>query len=237
MMTKLIQIYKILLETFGSQGWWPVTPVGGCHGEISYKPIYGIATKTEKQRFEIIIGAILTQNTAWKNVEKALINLSRENLVDIRKIRAASTKKLATLIKSAGYYNQKANRLKIIAKYLYENYKGNLRAFFNQNTEKLRHELIAIKGIGSETADSILLYAGDKPSFVIDAYTKRIFSRIGLCDEAVSYEELKNLFEKNLEENLNIYKEYHALIVELGKNTCRTKPLCDKCPVKNLCDY
>ena len=205
-MTKLKQIYNLLLGNFGSQGWWPVTAIG-CRGS-EVKPVYGMATKTEKQRFEIIIGAILTQNTAWKNVEKALINLNKENLVDIRRIRAVSTQKLAKLIKPAGYFNQKADRLKIFAKYLFEKYKGNLRAFFNQDTEKLRTELLTIKGIGPETADSILLYAGDKPNFVVDAYTRRIFSRLGLCSKDVSYDELKAIFENSLEKDIKLYNEY-----------------------------
>jgi len=236
-MTQLKQIYNLLLEHFGHQGWWPVTAIGGCKGDLPDKPMYGLKTKNEKQRFEIILGAILTQNTAWTNVEKALVALNWEGLIDIRKIRAASKEKLAELIKPSGYYNQKAIKLKAMAKYLHDNYKGNLRAFFNQSTDKLRDELLVIKGIGPETADSILLYAGDKPSFVIDAYTRRIFSRVGLCYDTDSYDDVKKMFEDELEKNAEVYNEYHALIVELGKNICKTKPICNKCPISELCNY
>ncbi len=229
-MTNILNIYNKLLEHFGAQNWWPVT------NENSVKPTYKKRDRlTERQKLEICVGAILTQNTAWKNVEVAIENLNKENLIDIRKIKKIDKKKLARLIKSSGYYNQKAVKLKIFAKYLAENYKGNLKEFFKKDTEKLRDELLSIKGIGPETADSIILYAAEKPIFVIDAYTKRIFKRLGYKEE--TYEELQNLFMENLEKDAKLFNEYHALLVELGKNICKTEPLCDKCPLKDLCKY
>ena len=229
-MNRILGIYNILLENFGSQNWWPVT------NENSVKPTYEKRDRlTERQKFEICVGAILTQNISWKNVEVAIINLNKENLIDIRKIKKIDKKKLANLIKSSGYYNQKAIKLKIFAKYLAENYKGNLKEFLKKSIEKLREELLAIKGVGKETADSIILYAAEKPIFVIDAYTKRIFNRLGYKEE--NYEELQNLFMENLEKDANLFNEYHALIVELGKKYCKTEPLCDRCPLKELCRH
>ncbi len=228
-----MEIYERLLGAFGRQGWWPVTPTD-CRGE-EVRPIYNIVTKTEKQKFEICVGAILTQNTNWKNVEIAIENLNKENLIDIRKIKKIDRKKLANLIKSSGYYNQKVIKLKTFAKYLAENYKGNLKIFFSKDVETLREELLTIKGIGPETADSIILYAAAKPIFVIDAYTKRIMNRIGFKEE--TYEGLQNLFMENLDKDAKLFNEYHALLVELGKIICKTKPLCDKCPLKDVCRY
>ncbi|MFH0876040.1 MAG: endonuclease III domain-containing protein [archaeon] len=224
------KIYENLLSHFSSQNWWPVT------NENSVKPTYEKRERlTERQKFEICIGAILTQNTNWKNVESAIENLNRENLIDIRKIKKSDSKKLALLIKSSGYYNQKTIKLKEFARYIAEEYKGNLKEFFKKDTEKLRNELLKIKGIGPETADSIILYAAQKPAFVIDAYTKRIFNRIGYKEE--TYEQLQDLFMKNLDKDVNLFGEYHALIVELGKNICKTEPLCEKCPIKDMCSY
>ena len=197
------QIYNILYKEFGSQKWWPA--------------------KTKNKQFEIIIGAILTQNTSWKNVEKAINNLEKAKLISINKIKTAGKQKLAKLIKPSGYYNQKAERLKIIAN------------FFSKNKSPTREELLAVKGIGPETADSILLYAFNKPFFVIDAYTKRIFSRIGLCKGKCEYNELQELFQKNLSKKTKLFNEYHALLVELGKRYCRKKPDCKQCIINKLC--
>jgi endonuclease-3 related protein len=216
-MNKIQQIYKILHKAYGKQGWWPTTPKNQLHPKHN-----GIHPKTTKQKFEIIIGAILTQNTSWKNVEKAIFNLNKEKLVNINKIKKVKRKKLASLIRPSGYYNQKAEKLKIAAE------------FFSKNKNPKRSELLAVKGIGPETADSILLYAFQKPYFVIDAYTKRIFSRIGICKPDIKYEDLQSIFHKNLK-NTKIFNEYHALLVELGKQFCTTKPKCNNCPVNNSC--
>ena len=217
-MDKVYEIFKILYKKFGPQRWWPVK-----------------SKKDDQAKFEIIIGAILTQNTAWKNVEKAIDNLHQHNLININRIAKLSTKKLASLIKSAGYYNQKAVRLKEIAKHL-TNYK-NISEFLNKDINKLRKELLNIKGIGLETADSIILYAANKPIFVIDAYTKRIFSRLGMCNKQTSYEELQKFFMENLPLDYKIFNEYHALLVELGKHYCKKKPNCVGCPLRNICKY
>ncbi|EHP86596.1 endonuclease III domain-containing protein [Methanotorris formicicus] len=211
----LLKIYHLLLSHFGYQNWWP--------GET---------------RYEVVIGAVLTQNTSWKNVEKAIENLKKENLIDEIKILNTDIEKLKKLIKPAGFYNIKAERLKNITKFIVENYKNteNL-AKLSIKLEDLRKEILNVKGIGKETADSILLYALDREIFVIDAYTRRIFSRLRIIEGGEEYDEIRGIFEKNLPKDLKIYKEYHALIVELGKHYCKKKnPVCEKCPLHNLCD-
>lgn len=226
-MNKIKLIYNELYSAFGPQGWWPLTIKGYESKHYVGRP------KKDKQRFEIIIGAILTQNTNWKNVEKALYNLSKNGLIDIKKIGKVSQKRLGGLIKPAGYYNQKAERLKIIANYILDKYKGDINKFFKKNIWDLRAELLAIKGIGPETADSITLYSAEKPIFVIDGYTKRIFERLGF--KAKDYDGWQNLFMDNLKHDLDLFKEYHALLVELGKRNCKTKPDCNGCIVSSIC--
>ncbi|MDP6548389.1 MAG: endonuclease III domain-containing protein [Candidatus Woesearchaeota archaeon] len=223
-------IYQKLLKSFGPQHWWPVTKDNDKNPKY-HKNI----NLNEKQKLEIIFGAILTQNTSWKNVEKAIINLNKHNLIDVKKTIKIDNKKLAHIIKSSGYHNQKAKKLKNFSGFLLENYNGNLKELFGNDIGKLRHELLSVNGIGPETADSIVLYAAKKPIFVIDAYTKRIMNRIGFKEE--SYDELQELFMDNLEHNGNIFNEYHALLVELGKNRCKTKPVCEECPLMKMCEY
>ena len=173
----------------------------------------------DKQRFEIITGAILTQNTSWKNVEKAIGNLNKAKLIDIDRIIKIKKQKLANLIKPAGYYNQKAERLKIIAE------------FIKKNPNPAREQLLEVKGIGPETADSILLYAFNRPFFVIDAYTKRIFVNLGFIDEKADYDKIKKLFEDNLKPDPAIYQEYHALLVEHAKRYYAKKGEYHNCPL------
>ena len=208
-MNKLKQIFNILLKEYGPQGWWPV------QGKY-----YSDKSKNKNEIFEICIGAILTQNTAWKNVEKALKNLYPISPI---KIKELSDEKLKTAIQPAGYFNQKADYLKIFTDY-----------FLNIKTIPLREELLSIKGVGNETADSILLYAFNQPEFVIDLYTKRIFERLGLIKDK-SYLETKELFEKNLNKEVNLFQEYHALIVEHAKRFCQKQPKCNDCPLKKEC--
>ena len=210
----LMNIYNKLLSYFGAQHWWPA-----------------------ETRYEVVIGAVLTQNTSWKNVERALENLKKENLVDEKKILDVDIGKLKELIKPAGFYNIKAERLKSITKYIVDNYRTtDDLAKTEKDIKSLRNELLAIKGIGKETADSILLYALDKPIFVVDAYTRRIFSRFGITDKNMDYDEIRLIFENNILLDLNTYKEYHALIVELGKNYCKKRnPLCNECPLHLWC--
>lgn len=238
---KLEAIYNSMLKEYGSQGWWPVTPVGSCRGS-SPKPIYGAALNGERQKYEVIFGAILTQNTSWKNVEKAIICLNEKGLMSPDEIIKSDHSKLAECIRSSGYYNQKAERLKIISSFLKKN---PLKKLENMGIEELRSLLLNLKGIGQETADSIMLYALEKPVFVIDAYTKRIMSRIGLCrkeiknakgiNKEVKYEYLQDLFMKNLSKDAKLFNEYHALFVEHAKRHCMVKPVCKDCILGKKC--
>ena len=214
-MNTLTRIYNILYKEYGPQKWWPTTLEGDLH------PSYHGRKLDERQRFEVIAGAILTQNTAWKNVEKAIIELNKAKVLDIKSIRKIDIKKLAKLIRSAGYYNQKAERLKTVTK------------FFDGRKDINREELLNINGIGPETADSILLYAFEKPYFVIDAYTKRIMSRIGF--KFKDYDELQKLFMNELKPDAKLFNEYHALLVELAKRQCKTKPERKGCPTYKIC--
>ncbi len=219
-MRKLMQIYGLLLEKHGRQNWWPVTAGKGSN------------------EFEVMVGAILTQNTAWRNVEKAIAGLAKKQLLSPGKMAAADEKELASAIRPVGYYNQKAERLKILSRHIVGNYndKGGISAMKKKSAAELRAELLELKGIGPETADSMLLYALNKPVFVVDAYTRRTFSRIGLCKSDSSYEELQKLFMESLPQKKEMFNEYHALIVEHGKNICRKEPLCSICPLLKLCE-
>ena len=211
MLPLLITVYKSLYRTFGPQHWWPA-----------------------KTKFEIIVGAILTQQTTWKNVEKAIKNLRENRLLTIKSLANAPLKKIEELVQPAGYYHQKSKRLREISTYFLNHYQGNLNKFFKKRTKNLREELLALRGIGKETADSILLYAGEKRIFVVDAYTRRILSRLGLL-QADDYDRIRMFFENNLPEKIKIYQEFHALLVKLGKEFCKRKPLCKLCPLNGLC--
>lgn len=223
-MNNIQLIYDKLYNAFGPQGWWPLTISGHKTRHHSGEP------KNDRHMLEIIIGAILTQNTSWKNVEKALYNLSKNNLIGLEKLKKIKKDKLAELIRPSGYYNQKAERLKIMADFLLKNPMEKLKKL---PTEELRKKLLDVKGIGPETADSIILYAFQKPAFVIDAYTKRIFERLGFKEK--TYEQLQKLFTDSLEKDHKVFNEYHALLVELGKNYCRKTPACIECPLNETC--
>ena len=229
-MQNLILIYNRLHSHFGPQHWWPVT----LDGEIEPKYHRNIVLN-ERQKLEICFGAILAQSTNWRNAEKAIINLNKNNLISINKILKIENEKLARIIKSSGYHNQKAKKLKNFCEFLLNNYNGKLELLFKNNIGDLRKQLLSINGVGPETADSIVLYAAKKPIFVVDAYTKRIFSRIG-CKEK-TYDEFQKLFMSSLPNSERLFNEYHALIVELGKSICKKKPLCYKCPINMHCDY
>ena len=207
----LTEIYQLLFERFGPQHWWP--------GE---------------SRFEIITGAILTQNTNWANVEKAIANLKADDLLTEEKLYNINISQLAELIRPAGYYNIKAKRLKNFINWLFENYDGGLANLEGANTEQLRGELLSVKGIGRETADSILLYAFERPVFVVDAYTARVVFRHGLIEPEADYEQLRELFQSNLPQDTKLFNEYHALLVKAGKEFCRPKARCDNCPLEKL---
>lgn len=221
-------LYQQLQGYFGKQYWWPID--NNYHKKNNCD-----------SRFEIIIGAILTQNTAWSNVEKALFNLKENKTMDLKNLLETNENDLKKMIKPSGFFNQKAERLKITANFFKEKYNGNFDKFFNQNTNFIRKQLLDLKGIGPETADSIILYAGCKPVFVVDAYTKRLCKRIPL-DIECSYDNIQSFFERNLEKNFSekdlveIYQEFHALIVELAKNFCKTKPDCKNCPISDKCE-
>ncbi len=210
----LMKIYDALLSHFGNQNWWPAN------------------RNFESGEWEICIGAVLTQNTNWRNVEKALDNLSKNKKTTIVSILETPIEELKKIIRPAGFYNQKAERLKIFSKFVLKF--GSLESFL-KNVK--REELLKLKGIGPETADSILLYAGNRAYFVVDAYTKRVFSRFGFIDVNEKYETIRKFFEENLPRDVEIYKEFHALIVELAKNFCRKKPVCDRCPLLEMCLY
>jgi endonuclease-3 related protein len=207
----LLEIYQLLFKRFGPQHWWP--------GDT---------------QFEIIAGAILTQNTNWSNVKKAIANLKSAGFLTPEKLYHLNISKLAELIRPAGYYNIKAKRLKSFINWLFENYNGRLSNLQSLGTERLRAELLSIIGIGCETADSILLYAFDRPIFVVDAYTARIAIRHGLIEPGVDYEQLRGLFQSNLPEEVQFFNEYHALLVKVGKEFCRPKAHCQGCPLEKL---
>lgn len=208
---QLTEIYQLLFDRFGPQSWWP--------GET---------------QFEIITGAILTQNTNWANVEKATANLKSAHLLTPEKLCHLNVSKLAELIRPAGYYNIKANRLKSFLTWLFQNYDGQLENLEELDTDRLRAELLAVKGIGRETADSILLYAFGRLTFVVDAYTARVAVRHGLIEPDADYEQLRELFQSNLPQDSQLFNEYHALLVRLGKEFCRPTAKCPRCPLEKL---
>ncbi|PIV64601.1 MAG: endonuclease [bacterium (Candidatus Ratteibacteria) CG_4_9_14_3_um_filter_41_21] len=209
----LITLYESLYKSFGPQHWWPA-----------------------RTKFEIIAGAILTQQTTWKNVEKAIENLRKEHLLSVKNLGEAPLRKIEKLVRPVGYYRQKSKHLKGVSAYLLKHCRGDLNKFFRKETKTLRKELLMLRGIGKETADSILLYAGEKRVFVIDAYTRRVLQRLNLLVEN-DYDKIRRFFEKNLPKNIKIYREFHALLVKLGKEFCKRKPLCQSCPVlkEGLC--
>jgi len=208
---KLLSIYEMLLESYGSQGWWPA-----------------------KTRFEVIVGAILTQNTNWKNVEAVISDLEERDLIDPKALDGIEVSELAQLIRKTGYFNQKAKKIKAFLDY-FRKYSFDLHIMMRADKDALRAELLDVWGIGPETADAILLYALDKPVFVVDAYTRRAFSRMGLVDSNISYEGLRAFFEQHLPPDPEFFKEFHALIDELAKRECKPKPRCRDCPIKIIC--
>ncbi|HAH30933.1 MAG TPA: endonuclease [Elusimicrobia bacterium] len=224
------EVYALLLAAFGPQGWWPV----GWDAARYRRGFYG--RPSEAEIFEICAGAILTQNTAWINVEKALAALKGAGAVSPGKICAIPAGRLGQLIRSSGYYRQKAGRLKGFCAYILRKHPEGLAKWFSAAPrEALRAELLSLKGIGPETADSMSLYAAGKPCFVIDAYTKRIGRRLGIGGD-LSYEGWQTFFQAELPPNVKIYNEFHALLVKLGKEFCRkSEPRCSGCPLGRLC--
>ena len=229
----ILNIYNSLLGEYGPQNWWPTTK----NGQI--KPEYIGGPKNDKQRLEVCIGAILAQNTSWKNVEKAIENLNRENLIDVEKLKKIPQKYLEEIIRPSGFFVQKTKTIKTFVNFISD-----------KKFESLSREgLLSLKGIGPETADSILLYACGKPEFVVDTYTKRIFSRLFFSGNRTNtkniskspktnwdkYEKVKRFFEDNLPKDVKLYQEYHALLVEHAKRFCKKEPECGGCPLLDLC--
>jgi endonuclease-3 related protein len=208
---QLTEIYQLLFDSFGPQHWWP-----------------------GQTQFEIITGAILTQNTSWANVEKAIANLKSADCLTPEKLYHLDVSELAEFIRPAGYYNIKTKRLKNFINWLFDNYDGRLTNLETVNTNQLRAELLAVNGIGFETADSILLYAFERPVFVVDAYTARIAFRHKLISPDANYEQLRELFQSNLPEEIQLFNEYHALLVRIGKEFCKPKAKCPGCPLEKL---
>ncbi len=204
--------YEAMDSALGPQGWWPAeTP------------------------FEVLVGAVLTQNTNWTNVERAIANLKREGLLDPRALDEADAERLGAVIRPAGYYRVKARRLKNLMHLLAERFGGRLDALFALSTGALRETVLSVSGIGPETADSILLYAAGRPVFVVDAYTARILYRHGLIEGDATYDDLQALFHGALVEDADLFGEYHALLVAVGKRWCRKRaPRCDGCPLEPL---
>jgi len=210
---ELIEMFDLMLAHFGPRKWWPAdTPL------------------------EMIVGAVLTQNTNWKNVEKAIANLKERGLLSVTALHAMSPGTLAEEIRPAGYFNVKAKRLKNLMAFVVERYEADLSVSLTEETGRLREGLLSVKGIGPETADSILLYAAHRPVFVVDAYTFRILLRHGMVDESAGYEELQSFFMDHLPDDTGLFNEFHALIVQTGKTYCRSTPRCKECPLETWGD-
>ncbi|HYL10722.1 MAG TPA: hypothetical protein VEU31_08290 [Candidatus Acidoferrales bacterium] len=206
----LSRYFDALFFALGPRKWWPA-----------------------KTQFEVIVGAILTQNTAWVNVEQAMENLRKEKMLSVRSMERAELGRLARLVRPSGYFRQKAKKLKAFTKFLRVQFAGSLSKMFRTPTTRLREQLLAVHGIGPETADSILLYAGGHTVFVVDAYTRRILERHALAQADLPYEEMQSLLETSLPRDAQLYNEFHALIVEAGKRWCRREnPRCDQCPLR-----
>ena len=209
--TILMDMFASMSEASGPQHWWPA-----------------------RSRWEVIVGAILAQNTAWRNAERAIESLRAADALKPEAMRKLDRENLAELIRSAGTYRIKADRLRQFLDFFFERYDGDLERMFATGLEELRRELLTVRGIGRETADAILLYAGEKPTFVVDAYTARILRRHGLMDEQADYEEIKDFFESALPADAELFNEYHALLVLVGKQYCRPSAKCSGCPLERF---
>lgn len=210
---ELKEIYSLMYERNGYRDWWPADT-----------------------KFEVIVGAILTQFVSWKNVKTAIENLVRENLLSIEGICNAETEKLEDMVRSTRFYKQKARKLKEFCYYINEKYNADLDSFLDRDVYELRKELLSLYGIGEETADSIILYAAEKPIFVVDAYTKRIFGRLGYFKDDITYGEMQKFFMDNLEKDVGLFNDFHAQIVGVGNQYCNgKKPDCKGCSLDSIC--
>ncbi len=208
----LLTVYRLLHHEYGPQHWWPAESI-----------------------LEMIVGAILTQSAAWTNVEKAIGNLKSGGSLSLAALQAISHDELARLVHPSGYYNVKATKVKAFVDWLTREYAGDLDRLFALDTAALRRELLSVHGVGEETADSIILYAAHRPVFVIDAYTRRIVSRLGLAPSEDTYAGFQTLFMDNLPPDEAMFNEYHALLVQHGKSVCRKAPLCSRCRLREVC--
>ncbi len=209
----LMEVYRRLLAARGHQGWWP--------GDGP---------------FEVVVGAVLTQNTAWTNVERAIANLRAAGVLDPHRLAAIGHDALATLLRPAGYFNVKAHRLRAVNEFLLREAGGDVTALgSDHDTEALRARLLRVPGVGRETADSILLYALGRPVFVVDAYTRRVFGRMGLLAPETDYDVIRAFFETRLPPDADLFNDYHAQVVIHGKETCRPRPRCGECAIRDLC--
>jgi len=211
MASTLQEVYSRLFAAYGPQHWWP--------GESP---------------FEVLVGAVLVQNTSWQNVARAIDNLKQADLLDPHALCSVSGEELEACIRPAGYFRVKARRLRNLLGFLVDRYDGSLDAMFATGLPALREELLSVNGVGPETADSILLYAGDLPTFVVDTYTHRVLARHGWIDFDADYYAIKECFESGLAQDAALYNEYHALLVRLGKLHCRKTPRCDGCPLADM---
>ncbi len=224
-------VYRRLLKAYGPRGWWPVTPSGGRRPRYRPGSHDGL---TERQRLEVCVGAILTQNTNWGNVEKALSRLHEAGLRDLEDLLAVPSRRLEGLIRSSGYFRQKAKKLKAFARHLAAR-GGKVSGWLCGGLRERREELLGLYGVGPETADSILLYAGGRPVFVVDAYTLRIGGRLGWWRKA-GYARAQSTLARRLPQDAELYNEFHALLVEHAKVHCRkAAPLCEGCPLREVC--
>jgi len=210
---RLMKIYRALKTRFGSGMWWP-----------------------HETPFEVMVGAILTQQTVWKNVDLAIENLKKKGFMDPGPLAEAPIKEVEKCLRPSGFYKQKSARVQNLARYVTDNYNGDIGSFFDRGVDHVRNELLSLPGIGPETADSMLLFAGNRAKFVVDAYTFRVFTRLGVDFEG-RYDVAQDFFEKRLPEDAELYKNFHANIVELAKNYCKVRPLCRKCPINEYCTY
>lgn len=206
-----LEVYQRLHSHYGDQNWWPA-----------------------ESPFEMMVGAILTQNTRWENVEDAIQNLKNANVLNPESIVSCDTERLETLIRPSGFFRQKSKYLIAFSNFFLAH--NGIHGLKGWATQCLRARLLKIQGVGPETADSMLLYAFDKPVFVVDAYTKRIFSRLGLFEATLSYDDVQNFFFQRLSNSLQLFQEFHALIVKHAKKHCSSKPQCDDCPLFDMCE-
>lgn len=211
---RLLRIYRLLRDLRGPQGWWP--------GETP---------------FEMAVGAVLTQNTAWVNVERAIANLRAAGALEPHALLALPPERLALLLRPAGYFNVKARRLRALVEFLVRETGGEVAALAAREPAELRLRLLEVPGVGRETADSILLYALGRPVFVVDAYTRRIFGRLGLLDGGADYDRIRGLFERALPREEALFNDYHAQLVAHGKETCRPRPRCGECVLRRICAF